>query len=723
MASPQQAAVSLLTASRAMLDSVVGPCERAFGADSDTAGRLALALQLLQQAALALEGGETTGESGETGVVVDAAAGEDGEETKGEEEEEEEPTAAARVGSAEGLEEAAVGTVGFTDDEEGGDDDVSAGYGRPPSQAAADLLTEIEHDPKKLVKLQRLQQLMRSRIRRNRFRQVVADLSSKEAADFDDEMSGRRQRSAVAREIVETERSFCQQLRTLERHFLVPFRKSGLFSKEDLRAIFSNLEGIVACSESLLGCLERGDAENLHNSIGGVFVSVLPAFSIYSDYINSFDAGQRVLSQQRAKSAVQNLLRGCVASARQESGTSLDLSDLLIQPVQRLPRYVLLLQELLKSTPDDHVDRDHIVHSIERVREITAKINRAKAEHDNMEEIVAIQESLQGGYLNLIEPHRRYLHKGFLTQLWGDIAHRGRELMFFAFNDILLFAQPVRSSIRRKISRFQYESFFIFDACELVTDLSLHDGLPRGTAERALMLHYPESGHEFAMAAPTVAERDEWAKIIQEAIDTRKRGDHEVLGRDVREANDMLKVVRKAGWLTKRGENVKSWKRRFFKLKGRTLFYFSDSRSSSPLGSVVLSDQDGGFYEMYPSALRRYCVELRATSRNPNNRSYFVESSDADVLASWVEKLAEEVSLGRGMADAYIAWMREAGKDPSSHGLKNLGKDMTQLEQHPFGGLMESPQTMPTRPRTMAPLPPVDLAGDGASRRPETMLL
>lgn len=66
----------------------------------------------------------------------------------------------------------------------------------------------------------------------------------------------------------------------------------------------------------------------------------------------------------------------------------MDLASLLIQPVQRLPRYQvqiswliyvhlklitmrctqLLLKELLKFTPSTHVDYDNLVEALERIK-------------------------------------------------------------------------------------------------------------------------------------------------------------------------------------------------------------------------------------------------------------------------------------------------------------------------------------------------------------------
>ncbi|ELU03448.1 hypothetical protein CAPTEDRAFT_87393, partial [Capitella teleta] len=45
----------------------------------------------------------------------------------------------------------------------------------------------------------------------------------------------------------------------------------------------------------------------------------------------------------------------------------------------------------------------------------------------------------------------------------------------------------------------------------------------------------------------------------------------------------------KSGWLRKQGGVVKSWHRRWFTLKGDTLYYYSsEDESKSPLGSIFL---------------------------------------------------------------------------------------------------------------------------------------
>ena len=48
----------------------------------------------------------------------------------------------------------------------------------------------------------------------------------------------------------------------------------------------------------------------------------------------------------------------------------LDLRSFLIMPVQRVPRYRLLLKELLKRTPEGHADRASIQEALGKVEEV-----------------------------------------------------------------------------------------------------------------------------------------------------------------------------------------------------------------------------------------------------------------------------------------------------------------------------------------------------------------
>jgi hypothetical protein len=56
----------------------------------------------------------------------------------------------------------------------------------------------------------------------------------------------------------------------------------------------------------------------------------------------------------------------------------LTIQSLLIMPVQRIPRHILLLTDLAKHTPPEHPDFDLLTKAVERTKEVAIVINDAK---------------------------------------------------------------------------------------------------------------------------------------------------------------------------------------------------------------------------------------------------------------------------------------------------------------------------------------------------------
>ncbi len=130
---------------------------------------------------------------------------------------------------------------------------------------------------------------------------------------------------------------------------------------------------------------------------------------IYADYVNKFDAAMEVYKDRIQSKTVSDFLRDCMARAN----TRLDLPSFLIMPVQRMPRYQLLLKELLKFTPESHVDYQNLKEAADAVTEVNVYINRKKQEQDNRLKIVALQEMIKSTVpLVLVAPHRLFVRQG-----------------------------------------------------------------------------------------------------------------------------------------------------------------------------------------------------------------------------------------------------------------------------------------------------------------------
>ena len=99
--------------------------------------------------------------------------------------------------------------------------------------------------------------------------------------------------------------------------------------------------------------------------IGKIFKDFSYFLKMYKQYLACFEGAML----KRAKLLTSNKkFSNYLEEARQDPrcmGMSFD--SFLVEPVQRIPRYRMLLEELLKYTPQDHDDYKDIVSALEIV--------------------------------------------------------------------------------------------------------------------------------------------------------------------------------------------------------------------------------------------------------------------------------------------------------------------------------------------------------------------
>jgi len=86
-----------------------------------------------------------------------------------------------------------------------------------------------------------------------------------------------------------------------------------------------------------------------------------------------------------------------------------------IMPVQRVPRYQLLLRELLKYTDETHPDYQSLQMALRMIKDIALTINDGKKLAEERQRIVDIQNNLVGNMKcpYLVQPTRRLVYEGF----------------------------------------------------------------------------------------------------------------------------------------------------------------------------------------------------------------------------------------------------------------------------------------------------------------------
>ncbi|KAJ1959189.1 hypothetical protein GGI12_004465 [Dipsacomyces acuminosporus] len=154
---------------------------------------------------------------------------------------------------------------------------------------------------------------------------------------------------------------------------------------------------------------------------------------MYSLYLRNFSSALSDISQKLSSNAA-------FASFIQKANASPDCKGLsfqsyLLLPVQRIPRYKLLLEDLLKHTPQSHIDHRNIEGALRTIEEVAAFVNENIQEHEMTMNIIEIQRTL-GLKETLLIPGRRLIKVGTLMKICRK-NHQPRR--FYLFSDILLY--------------------------------------------------------------------------------------------------------------------------------------------------------------------------------------------------------------------------------------------------------------------------------------------
>ncbi|KAH8232716.1 hypothetical protein KR038_001671 [Drosophila bunnanda] len=290
-------------------------------------------------------------------------------------------------------------------------------------------------------------------------------------------------RSAV-RELLETEANYVKLLAAICDGYLPAMTKRiDIFSPNSIQLIFSNITAIYKFQRKFLEALRRGIEQN---QIAKVFLKMHKGFLCYSTYCNAYPRALIELeSYDRVKDA-RTILENCRES---ENLAELPLSAHLLAPVQRICRYPLHLNEIIKTALEgggqesrDEVDgvkplatdyeqldvseldipdsRDIVNQALEAMRGITEAVNEGKRHSETIARHQASFQNFKGPPLHL-HSARFFLQVDATRQkqnLWNS------SCTLFLFDNQLVYCK--RDIIKR--SHFIYKGRIFLDRCRVV---------------------------------------------------------------------------------------------------------------------------------------------------------------------------------------------------------------------------------------------------------------
>jgi FYVE/RhoGEF/PH domain-containing protein 5/6 len=259
-----------------------------------------------------------------------------------------------------------------------------------------------------------------------------------------------RLRTKVIQEIESTELAYMKNLRLLEKAYLIP--TTGILSQEDAKILFSNVQQIIELNASFSYELTVS-VHDPSKTIGAVFLRFAPFFKLYIEFVQAHETASRKLSQLLAKNTKFRRAHDNAKALHETRGFS--LASLLIMPIQRVPRYTLLIQSLNEQTPHDHMDKPSLNAAYDKMTTIANAINESCKTLERRNRIVQIEEQIEGSH-SLVAPHRYFVRQG---TLYKKCRREDKQFVFILMNDLLLYAATTSQNkykVHRMIPVDQY---------------------------------------------------------------------------------------------------------------------------------------------------------------------------------------------------------------------------------------------------------------------------
>ncbi|ORY14856.1 Dbl homology domain-containing protein [Neocallimastix californiae] len=345
-------------------------------------------------------------------------------------------------------------------------------------------------------------------------------------------------RQEVIYELIKTEQSYGRDLQVIVNEYLMPMQNRHIVSDSDIKMIFLNIEDILVCNASLLNRLENAQVNNYVDCVGFIFKE--HSFECYTDYCKSLNVSLKYLQSLREeKKHLKNFLKDQMSNPECRQ---LDLSSFLLEPMQRITRYALLLKQILHYTSTSHRDHNDVLQALRAMEERVERINVTTTEFEYQEKVNSILRNVDfhKKKVDLTSPPRYVKSRKFVLEGPLSKAKSGRKLYGYLFNDIIIFTYPKSNS---SIAMVKGAKYWLYRDPLYINEISLHTS-PMGKAKmKETCFQIFHKNGVMTLKAPNASEKARWVDALKRVLNEYKEYDKERKNNAVNPKNFTKKFI------------------------------------------------------------------------------------------------------------------------------------------------------------------------------------
>jgi pentatricopeptide repeat protein len=202
-------------------------------------------------------------------------------------------------------------------------------------------------------------------------------------------------------EVISTERSYIADIQGFYDVLVKPLaQKWNPSVVSEASPVFQSLESatstILTVAKALLREMQEAEANGeFAATIGTIFATWSPMLKSYSDFITMHSSVAEEYRTLQTSKKFRNLVSSLLAKKeQQEKLRNLTFEDLLIMPIQRVPRYEMLLHNILKESSPSEPGYDALKIGLSAIKKTANHLNQSISRKEAQDQVAAIQKQL-----------------------------------------------------------------------------------------------------------------------------------------------------------------------------------------------------------------------------------------------------------------------------------------------------------------------------------------
>ncbi|EPB92929.1 hypothetical protein HMPREF1544_00003 [Mucor circinelloides 1006PhL] len=252
-------------------------------------------------------------------------------------------------------------------------------------------------------------------------------------------------RDNVVFELLSTERKYVQDLESLQ-NYMREVSAQEILSQDTMHFLFGNLNALVDFQRRFLIQIEDQAAHpSKEQRFGLLFKQFEEAFSVYEPFCANFQIAQDLVIQESHKlQKLANIM-----------SPTYELPSMLIKPIQRVCKYPLLLQQLIKATPEDWPHCKENKSGLEAIQRVTKKVNETKRLQENQLVVQdlkkrIVDDTTSNSAIIVESAGSLLLHDKFTLQRHDN--DHSREMLVFLFQKVILICKEIKDVNKNAIT-------------------------------------------------------------------------------------------------------------------------------------------------------------------------------------------------------------------------------------------------------------------------------